>query len=581
MPPNSQPLNVRGKNIRKVIKVILEIVILIFLAFLLIQMVFITKQYQPLSSDQLTNTDGFIALSYFGVDRSGSTKYIARDELEKQLKTLKAQGFETISQEQIIDFYERGKPLPEKALFLSFEDGRNDSSIFSQKILEELNYKATMFTYADKMNTKDMKFLKPKNLIDMMNSGYWELGSNGYRLTYINVFNDQGAYLGEIPENEVPDKTQIEYYNHYLMDYLRDEFMIPKESRREMEERIKTYYELMKDVYTKYFPEMPKAYAIMHANSLYHNMHESVEAVNDKKIKETFLLHFNQDQKAYNDQHADRFNLNRLQVSPRWPVNHLLMKIQESSNWSMDFVVGHEELAQQWSIINGVGEFDQERMILTSVPSQVVKATYLTALPNQFTVTMKLKGAVMGRQIIELKHHDTNNSIRVMLEKNKLMVYEFQDEKDHLMIEKPLDDLRWNGEDYAFNKATKYQFIDIQRGSRIDKEEYPRHLMNNRYLNMTVNHDHVFIQIDHLEAIKVPLTSPSDTYQLVLGGEAIISHTSHEQGVDMIYDSIFTDIKIFNESEIFYTTDESKRNAIFRKLSEKGSDVIDFFIETF
>src|SRR5699024_7775980 len=134
---------------------------------------------------------------------------------------LKEQGFETVSQEQIIDFHEKKVPLPDKALFLSFEDGRNDSSIFSQKALEELNYKATMFTYANKANTKDPKFLKPNHLNSMVKSGYWELGSNGYRLTYINVYDAEGQSLGEIDENDVPDKTKIEYYNHYLMDYLR------------------------------------------------------------------------------------------------------------------------------------------------------------------------------------------------------------------------------------------------------------------------------------------------------------------------------------------------------------------------
>ncbi len=80
-----------------------------------------------------------------------------------------------------------GKALPDKALFLLFEDGRRDTAIFSQKIMEKYNYKATMFTYADKFEKNDPKFLMPKDLLKLVDSSYWELGTNGYRLEYINV----------------------------------------------------------------------------------------------------------------------------------------------------------------------------------------------------------------------------------------------------------------------------------------------------------------------------------------------------------------------------------------------------------
>src|SRR5699024_4274312 len=125
---NEHAFNSKKKNRRKTLKVIVQLFILVVLLVLFIKAVFVIDKYKPLSSEEMTNTKGFIALSYFGVDRNGSTKYISKEELKKQLTILKKQGFETISQQQIIDFYEKGTSLPEKALFLSFEDGRNDSS---------------------------------------------------------------------------------------------------------------------------------------------------------------------------------------------------------------------------------------------------------------------------------------------------------------------------------------------------------------------------------------------------------------------------------------------------------------------
>ncbi|CAM5335291.1 Polysaccharide deacetylase OS=Lysinibacillus sphaericus OX=1421 GN=LS41612_05135 PE=4 SV=1 [Lysinibacillus sphaericus] len=69
----------------------------------------------------------------------------------------------------------------------------------------------------------------------------------------------------------MPNKTTIEYYNHYLMDFIRNQFMIPSETRKEMETRIKKDYKLMHDIYEEKLDKVPKAYAIMHANALYND----------------------------------------------------------------------------------------------------------------------------------------------------------------------------------------------------------------------------------------------------------------------------------------------------------------------
>ena len=67
-------------------------------------------------------------------------------------------GYVTITQKDIQNYYENGVALPEKALFLMYEDGRRDTAIFAQKIMENFNYKATVLTYAEKFNNHDTKF---------------------------------------------------------------------------------------------------------------------------------------------------------------------------------------------------------------------------------------------------------------------------------------------------------------------------------------------------------------------------------------------------------------------------------------
>ena len=67
----------------------------------------------------------FIAVSYNGltdVERPDG-KIVTKAAYEEQLQTLKASGYQTITQQSVLDYYLNGGALPEKAMLLIFEDG--------------------------------------------------------------------------------------------------------------------------------------------------------------------------------------------------------------------------------------------------------------------------------------------------------------------------------------------------------------------------------------------------------------------------------------------------------------------------
>ncbi|MGX8790544.1 polysaccharide deacetylase family protein [Oceanobacillus sp. M60] len=574
---NKNKLNVRRKNTFKLIKSLFQFVVISLLAVLLIRTLFITERYETLSSDTMVNEEGFLAISYFGVDRSGSTQHVSKEQLEKQLTVLKEQGFETISQQQILEYYHEGKLLPEKALYLSFEDGRTDSSIFSQSLLEELNYKATMYTYANKFEERDTKFLKPNDLKTMMRSGYWELGTNGYQLSYINTFNENGESLGELDNIPIPDHPDIEYYNHYLMDYLRDEYMIPKETRREMEERILNQYNKMHESYTEHFNEIPNAYAIMHANSMYNNMDQSVESINEKMITDNFSLHFNRDLTSFNGPKTDIYNLNRLQVAPWWSTNHLLMKIQEDYDWGIQFENGDESIANLWSINGGVGEFVGEKIILTSQPEKEVVATLKEVLPESYRISMNLEGNVMGEQTFYLSND--NKELKFSLEQNKLYIYQRKSDKEEVLFETDLSGIKWNQDDYAFNKAMVYTYEDTQQGSRVDDDEYPVTLQNNRQIVLDVNEQEITVEIDGKNMMQIDWINEEGLTQFAVGGKIVDLNTQHQQNTDTIYDSVVNMLQITSEDDIIYQVIPPVEKKLKRDIKYKTDEIIDFFIE--
>ena len=106
----------RKKKIRSIIQGIILTALLIFIFNALLSF----KKYEPYDTTGVSdNADsGFIAVSYFGVDRNGTDTLISTDRLNEHLKALTDNGYVTITQQDIIDYYTKGKKLPKKALFL-------------------------------------------------------------------------------------------------------------------------------------------------------------------------------------------------------------------------------------------------------------------------------------------------------------------------------------------------------------------------------------------------------------------------------------------------------------------------------
>ena len=104
----------RRKKRWKKVRVCMQFVILIAAVYVIVNLFFTFKSYVAFTNDDVSDVDqGFIALSYFGVDRIGDTStLIGKEQLRRQLTELRDQGYVTITQKDILDYYRNGKPLP-------------------------------------------------------------------------------------------------------------------------------------------------------------------------------------------------------------------------------------------------------------------------------------------------------------------------------------------------------------------------------------------------------------------------------------------------------------------------------------
>ncbi|WP_297419794.1 glycoside hydrolase [Clostridium sp.] len=547
----------------KIARSIFEGIIVITVLTLIIKTLFTFSVYKPYSSSDISKEsndvkNGFIAVSYFGVDRTGDETLISTEALEKQIKALKDNGYVTITQQDILDYYKNGKTLPDKALFLLFEDGRRDTAIFSQKILEQYNYKATMLTYADKFEKNDPKFLMPKDLLNLKDSSFWELGTNGYRLEYINVFDRYSNFLGRLDSVEFSKAApRIKRdYNHYLMDYIRDENGIPIETREEMNKRINSDYDALTKIYNDELGYVPQLYVLMHSNTGKFGTNDKVSEVNGKWIKDLFSINFNREGYSLNLPNSSIYDLTRIQPQAYWSTNHLLMRIWDDTKKDTQFVIGDADKARDFQQIRGQAEFVDDKIILTSLPKEkgLIKLSNREPIKDVKISTM-LNGNIIGSQSIYLRsNEDTSNSLCIQLVNNVVNVIEN-------------------------SNGTKTNLYSLDLGDK-NKEEYDIKESGSKKVDITLIDNKLTLTIDDkkvVEDLKVSNENKGDIFLESAWGNYGYSQRNI---ADDVYDGIFENFKVTSiNNEVLYDSSLKGLEAIKYNVKNSFNKLVNWFIK--
>lgn len=609
----------------KIFRTCLQVCIVAGLAYAIYMALFADKVYQAAEERdgiaEGADDTGFIALSYFGVDRVGNTSdLIGIEKLQEHLGALKRQGYVTITQQDIEDYYAKGKPLPKKALFLMFEDGRRDTAIFAQSALEHYNYKATVLTYPEKFDNKDPKFLLPDELLELEKSTFWELGSNGYRLQYINVFDRYNNYIGEIDPLRYAEIRSClgRRYNHYLMDYIRDKNYVPKESYEHMKQRISYDYERMRDLYTEGVGRVPELYSIMHANTGKFGNNNNVSQVNEKWIRELFALNFNREGYCFNQRNSSVYDLTRMQPQPYWPVNHLLMRIKYDVNQEITFEKGTSYKYDTFELLNGAAEMRDESYILTTVPHSFALAKLKD---SQNFVDMRLKvqlqGNAFGTQKIFLRaNNDRSQYISVAIA-NGCLIVEEQKNGNHREIYKeklsaidgePVvsvaeDRQQVEVEEYkAFaryadstemakeylaraDKRSKDVEPTVADGAEVYENPASFHSRQYRDLDITLDKNKISLSIDGKQVLGNTEISVNQAGFVFLASGWNSEAWSQRNLADDVYDGVFKGLEIYNifqdKESLVYTMAPDGWDLVKLRLKELGLNVIDFAVNHF
>lgn len=555
---NNKTFSPERKDRKKKIRSIIQGLILIVLMIIMLKALFSFTKYKPYDVSKISdnNDDEFIAVSYFGVDRNGTETLISTDRLNEHLKALTDNGYVTITQQDVIDFYTKGKKLPPKALFLIFEDGRTDTAIFSQKITEEYNLKSTILTYSDRFEKGDPKFLQPDDLKKLEESTFWELGTNGYRLEYINVFNKDKEFLGRMTSLEFSKKSDEirRDYNHYLMDFIRDEDNVPVESYEEMKNRIDYDYETSSRIYNEKLGKDPDLYILMHSNTGQFGTNKKASKINEKWIKELYKMNFNREGYSLNTLDSSIYDLTRIQPQAYWPTNHLLMRIYDDTKKKMNFVTGDEKKAAEFKEIKGKAEFKDDTVTITSEPRS--KGLFKILNTDDFKdidFSVNLQGNILGSQSIYLRSNDDqSSSISVELSNNIVSI------KD---------------------KNNNHEIELFKKELNTDKHEFDIKDLGNRHMHIKLNDNKLSLDIDNVNVADDIEVSDNSKGAIYLGSAWNEYGYSQKNIADDVYDGVFKEIDIKDmNGNILYSNVLRGKDKVVYSMKNYFNKVVNWFI---
>ena len=611
------------KNRIKRIRSVIEAVVLAVLFYAIINALFVFAKYQPysLNNAEFGSDEGFVALSYFGVDRTGTTGLIGKDLLEHHLEVLKKNGFVTITGKDVQEYYAKGKALPKHALYLNFEDGRRDTAVFAEKLLEKYNFHATISTYAENLTNNDTKFLKSKELKEFEKNGFWEMGTNGYRMYYINVFDRWNRYLGNMSPVVYSYLTGVlgRNYNHYLMDYIRDEKDFPVESYQTMKERITNEYTMLQDTYTGEIGYIPEVHMLMHANTGKFGNNDDVSGVNEQWIRKLFKLNFNREGDCRNIRNSSVYDLTRMEPKSYWPANHLLMRIKYDGISDIAFEPGDEKQYQEWDVVKGAAEFRDESIILTSLPKEIglMKLKKPLDIYNMH-VRSGVKGNQFGTQKIYLRADEKLvNYVALVFQNNHFIVEECRD--GVVKRQKDIDLVEFDGEKYRSLEEDKKETAikerevfsryapstaSVQKHMRILEQEWERpvlsvedgaeaykpvlsyHARQNRELEAWLKENTLTVHIDGKSAVVNLAVSHQKPGGLLLEADWRGYGYSQTNLADDVYDGVFAGLKVEElipdqkDLPVLYDVHYTGMEKWKRQLSHKWEALLDWILAT-
>jgi len=205
----------RRKHI-KAVRVILQLATLAAIGFWGWQHISIRGKPAPEVREQWFNRSGFFVLSFGGISFSASDDGLSRNSFREFLQALSAAGYNAVHASDIVEYYQKGAPLPDKAVLLIFEGGRKDSAIFGQGALSETGMRANICFPPRIATASGDDLLTKQSANALARNAVWEVipGESSHPLSFTGegrAFNNRAGDMRRLTRLNVDARLSPEF----------------------------------------------------------------------------------------------------------------------------------------------------------------------------------------------------------------------------------------------------------------------------------------------------------------------------------------------------------------------------------
>jgi len=260
-------------------------------------------------------------LVYHGIWEEPYKDDVTLEKFENQMKSLKENGYQTISLEDFHAFMKNEKELPEKSFLLTFDDGIKSSYYNTDPILKALNYNAVMFIITKySLSEGTNYYLSLEELKKMLETGRWEIqahAKDSHENIIINANGDRNHFLSN--RMWLEDKKRLETKYEY-QDRIRKEFV---DTKKEIEDTLGV------KVIAFAFPFNDFG---THSNNFENASYYIIEEVKDTYSFASFYQYWLEDKTYLNFPDEKSFLMKRVKVENNWSGQKLVNMLKEESD---------------------------------------------------------------------------------------------------------------------------------------------------------------------------------------------------------------------------------------------------------
>lgn len=154
---------------------------------------------------------------------------ITNEAFEEQMQYLKANGYNTITDQDLVDFYYGKKRLPKKPIHITIDDGYKSNYQWAYPILKKNDMKATIFIISSRIEDGNEHYIPRltwEQLKEMSDEGVMSIQSHTHNLHHKETIN------GEEISAAIADHSE-EHYQKVIADFILSKEIIENKLGKE------------------------------------------------------------------------------------------------------------------------------------------------------------------------------------------------------------------------------------------------------------------------------------------------------------------------------------------------------------